>query len=141
MHYTQMNGYQATNILKGIRNAIFSEYVVGQITQYKLNYIREGDLTYYQLREAATTTIKKITDVICFAEEPLTQEKQAEWSGIILSHLVPAQSFLLDRFSYAIQYFEQRGREFVAGVHTEIQLLYYSLIHLWDVRIREQQWR
>ena len=58
MHYTMMNGYQARNILKGIRNAIFDEEIVLKIIDHKRQFIEDRDTTYYQIRESSAPNIK-----------------------------------------------------------------------------------
>jgi len=137
MYLTLVNGFQARAITNKIRDTIFTEAMQHAIVAHKAIYV--DDNTYNDFRNTVSGKVISLVNTICYLEEPLTPKKLDKIHQLLIHQPIAVQMFFLDRFFYASERFAELGSEFVSGIHTEIQILYYGLIYFWGTRGEKQQ--
>lgn len=138
MYMTLINGYQAAAILRSIGDSLYADAVKKEIFTYKQS-LGSDDSPYKDLQHTVSGQVDLLVNKLCYLEEPIDAQKLGSVHRLLIAQPIAVQTFFFDRLFWAAERFFESGPEFVNGMHTEIQILYYGLIYLWGTREEKQQ--
>jgi hypothetical protein len=121
---------KAKEILETVRDAIFTGDLI-RLRNVTMDSYAEDD-PYLKARERCE---KEVDDIVILLSDPALPI--AEMKSTVLTKSPSLQSFLYDRFSYAVECLSKPGKKEFFLSDEEGRYLQFCLLDLWRLRERE----